>query len=160
MSRASRAAAWSLTALFLGAADCSSSEQDLSRFNQEDSFDVSIGQEILPVADVVLFSSTGSVEVGSATLDPGGGPVGTLHTLQVWVDADYADQVDAASVQVDSGERGTRTLDLVPDSADERLYWLELQSVGEEGEVRTDTFTIQLWDALDEDDESSSSDEE
>lgn len=160
MKRLSRAAAWSLTALMLGAADCSSTEQELSRFNQEDSFDVAIGGEILPVADVALFSSTGSVEVGSATLEPGGGPPGTLHTLEVWVDADYADQVDAASVQIDSGERGSRTLDLVPDSADERLYWLELQSVGNEGEIRTDTFTIQLWDELSEDDGSTQSDEE
>ncbi len=145
MKRPGHGWVFALAAGLLLGADCSSSEEVRERFNQDDTFEVSVGEEILPTAEATLSSTTGSVEVGLITLDPGGGPPGTLHTLEVWVDAEYAGEVDAASVVIDSGERGERTLELVPDSADERLYWIELQSVGDEGETRTDVFNLQLW---------------
>lgn len=145
MKRPGHGWAFALAAGLLLGADCSSTEEVRERFNQEDRFDVPVGGELLPNNEVTLSSTTGSIEVGLATLEPGGGPPGTLHTLEVWVGVDYAGEVDAASVVIDSGERGERTLELVADSADERLYWIELQSVGDEGETRTDVFNIQLW---------------
>jgi hypothetical protein len=136
---------FALAAGLLLGADCSSTEEVRERFNQDDSFEVSVGEETLPASQATLSSTTGSVEVGVVTLEPGGGPPGTLHTLEVWVDAEYAGEVDAAIVVIDSGERGERNLELVADSADERLYWIELQSVGDDDETRTDVFNIQLW---------------
>lgn len=145
MKRPGHGWVWALAAGLLLGADCSSTEEVRERFNQDDSFEVSIGQEVLPALEAPLSSTTGSIEVGMASLDPGGGPAGTLHTLEVWIDAEYAGEVDAASVVIDSGDRGERTLELVPDSADERLYWIELQSVGDLDETRTDVFNVQIW---------------
>ena len=56
---------------------CEQSEEvTFSQFNQvDDHLIVSIGSETLPDVDATLYSSTGVVEVGTASISPGGGPV-------------------------------------------------------------------------------------
>jgi hypothetical protein len=132
----------------LTAADCQD-EVEYERFNaSDDALSVVIGAEALDAELVELHSTTGANRVGEAGIEPGGGPAGTIHLVSVHVDADYADRVDRVSIEMDSGDLGTRTFDLVQDSADEGLYLLEIQSVGDDGESRTDTLNVQLWDQV------------
>ena len=50
-----------------------------------------------------------------------------------------------AIVLVDSGERGIEEFTLQRDSADAGYHQVDIISVGDVGEIRTDTFTIQLF---------------
>lgn len=118
----------------------------------DDSVDVAVGAAVGDALTVDLHSSTGAVVVGSATVDPGSGPVGTEHTITVIVADDYANVVDRASVRTASPDRGEDEYDLEADSADEGIYVLTLVSVGDEGEQRTDTLTFRLWDIEGDDD--------
>ena len=111
------------------------------------SIEVGVDERLDPVG-VPLRSSTGEVEIGYAEVRPGGGPIGTLHEIVVVVDDPHQDLVERSSVRADSGERGTDEFDLVRDSADEGYYKITLESVGAEGEVRTDALTIRLWQAV------------
>lgn len=136
---------------------CDESEEVLyAQFNAEDEqLTVEVGVlDTLDPREIVLHSTTGAVEIGSAQVSPGGGPLGTEHTLIVEVGDDWEDQVVKASVRTESGERGEDEYTLEPDSADEGVYQITLISVGEEGEVRDDIFTIRLWE-----EEASSTDE-
>lgn len=107
--------------------------------------------ELLEAATTVLHSSSGEVEVGTATVDPGGGPVDTEHRITVQVDDAWEATVDRASVRTDSGSRGEDEYDMDADSADEGLYVLTLVSVGDPGETRTDVLTIRLWENTNDD---------
>jgi hypothetical protein len=119
-----------------------------SQFNAtNDVIVISVGiDEILPDLTVDLHSSTGQIIVGTATVTPAGGPVGTSHVLTVIVDDEWEDQVTRVTVRTDSGERGEDEYDLVTDSADEGLHQIKLVSYGENDEVREDKFTIRLWE--------------
>jgi len=118
------------------------------RFNSEsDQLTIQVGtEEVLEAVSVSLYSTTGTVEIGSASVDPGGGPIGTIHTLTVEVFDDWENEVSRVSVRTDSGERGEDEYDLEADSADEGLYLRELSSAGDEGESREDTFSIFVWE--------------
>jgi hypothetical protein len=131
-------------------------EVTYTQFNSDtDQLTIQVGtEELLDPVTISLYSTTGTVEIGSATADPGGGPIGTRHTLTVEVFDDWENDVSRVSVRTDSGDRGEDEYDLEGDSADEGLFQLELSSVGDEGETREDTFTIRVW----EDDTSSSDD--
>lgn len=128
----------------------------------DDQVQVEVGiADLLDEVEISLYSSTGEVPVGTARVDPAGGPIGTLHDIVIIVDDDYADVVDRASVRTDSGDRGEDEYDLERDSAEEGVYKLTIESDGAPGEVRTDTLTFRLWDevvAADED-ETSAEDE-
>ena len=143
----------------LGAAACAEdTEVAYDRFNATgEIIEVDVGAEELgEVASIELQSSTGAVTIGQASIDPDGGPSGTLHLLEVEIQEDYVHQVDKVSVEIDSGERGVQVIDLNADSAAESLYRIEIESFSEEGELRTDQFEIQVWDlAGDSDGESS-----
>lgn len=116
------------------------------QYNGEDAVEIEVGgEELLPAVETVLTSNTGAVEVGTATVDPGGGPIGTVHTVQVFVNEDYKDDIDRVSVRTSSGDRGDDEYDLDKDSTGQGYWLTELESVGEEGEVRTDTLTFFLW---------------
>lgn len=108
--------------------------------------------DLLDAVTIDLHSTTGEVVIGSATVSPGGGPVGTTHDVVVVIADDYEEKVDRVSVRVDSGDRGEDEYDLERDSADEGYYKLSMVSVGDEGEVRDDTFTIKVWDEDDDSD--------
>ena len=118
-----------------------------ARNAQTDQISIQVGTEdVLDAVSISLYSTTGTVEVGTATVNPGGGPIGTEHTLTVEIFDDWEDDVNRVSVRTDSGERGEDEYDLTPDSADEGLYQEVLVSVGTEGETREDIFTIRVWE--------------
>lgn len=130
-------------------------ETSYDQYNDADeSVVISVGTaEFLPAVSVALHSSTGAVEVGLGSVDPGGGPVGTVHTVLVEVFDEYASSVSRASVRLDSGERGVDEYDLDADSAGEGIWVLELESVGESDESREDTLTFRLWSEVVEEDD-------
>lgn len=127
---------------------CEESEEgNYDLFNSEtDQFEVSVGIEEEAEALIIeLHSSTGQVIVGTATLSPGGGPVGTEHQLVVEVEDTWETEVSKAILVIDSGDRGEKEYLLNRDSADAGYHQVDIQSVGDVGEVRTDIFTIQLY---------------
>lgn len=135
-------------------------EVTYSQFNgPDDSLIIQVGiDELLDPISVDLSSSTGEVVVGDATVDPGGGPLGTDHAVVVEVYNDWEHIVDRVSVRLDSGDRGEDEFELEQDSADEGVWKTTIRSTGSEGEVREDTLTVRCWDEDgDEDGEGSSS---
>lgn len=103
------------------------------------------GAEVPETVSVPLMSSTGAVEVGTGTVSPSAGPIGTVHAVLVEVSSDYAGDVDRVAVRTASDSRGEDQYDLDRDSAGEGYWVFELESQGEDGEVRTDTFTFLLY---------------
>lgn len=118
----------------------------------DDVVEIEVGAELLPAITFELRSSTGQVVIGEVTVDPGGGPADTEHEIYVDIDDDYVALVDHASVETSSDGRGSRDFDMDPDSAEEGLFKLVIVSVADEGEARTDSFTIQLWEIIEDDD--------
>lgn len=92
-----------------------------------------------------LHSTTGEREVGTGSVDPGGGPIGTTHTVLVEVASDYVDLVGRVSVRTDSGGDKQDEYDLDADSTGEGIYKIEIVSVGESDTTRDDTLTFRLW---------------
>ena len=123
-------------------------EVTYAQFNADtDLLTIQVGtDEVLDPATISLYSTTGTVEIGTASADPGGGPIGTEHTLTVEIFDDWENDVSRVSVRTDSGDRGEDEYDLEADSADEGLYQIVLVSVGEEGESSEDTFTVRVWE--------------
>jgi hypothetical protein len=117
------------------------------RYNADgDAVTISVGSaDSLPAVSTILHSTSGEVEVGEASVDPGGGPIGTLHTVLVTLGTDYAADVDRVSVRTDSGARDVDEYDLDPDSTGIGIFKAELRSVGDDGETREDTLTFHLW---------------
>ncbi len=115
----------------------------------DDKLEIQVGvdEELDPLL-IVLYSNTGEVAVGEAEVSPGGGPSGTIHEIVVRVADEFEEVVDRATVRTASGSRGEDEYDLEADFADEGFYKLELQSVADAAEVRTDTLTIRLWDLV------------
>jgi hypothetical protein len=135
-----------LSALVLGSlVACKSGDDDDVRFNAEDVLIVEIGPEIGADVSTDLLSTSGTIVIGTATISPGSGPVGTVHSVSVVVAEEFEELVSRADVVTDASERGVETIALVQDSADHGLWWREVVSVGVEGEVRSDTFTFNLF---------------
>jgi hypothetical protein len=146
---------WARLLFLVAASACNKDDEPTyTQFNAEDeSLEIDVGAAKLePAKTITLYSSTGEVTVGTAKVDPGGGPIGTEHAIVVIVEDAYQNVVDRVSVRTSSPERGDDEYDMDPDSADEGFYKLTLVSVGEPDEVRTDTFTIRLWDEDDDED--------
>jgi hypothetical protein len=124
------------------------SESIYERFNAEgEVLSVSVGdEEVGTLALIDLYSSTGAVIVGTASVDPDGGPSGTIHLLEVEIADDFVHSVDKVSVEIDATDRGIQTYTLKGDSADEALYRLKIESVAADGELRIDQLEIQVWD--------------
>ncbi|MCK6522909.1 hypothetical protein L6R49_15895 [Myxococcota bacterium] len=125
----------------------------------DDTLTVDVGAaELLEARAVELRSNTGAVVIGTGEVSPGGGPIGTIHTVSVRIDEEYAELVDRATVRISSGDRGEDEYILTQDFADEGLYVYELKSVGAVGEEREDTFTLRLWDLTTDPEDTSASD--
>ena len=104
-----------------------------------------------------LMSNLGLTNVGTATVTPGSGPVGTLHLLTVEVFDTYEAIVGRVTVDVQSqavadldedgkkDSRGEGLFELEHDNANVGAWALTLQSLGAPGETREDRFTIVLW---------------
>lgn len=123
------------------------SETSWTQYNADgDQVEIEVGvPELQPEVSTILHSSTGQVEIGVASVDPGGGPVGSLHTVLVTVYADYSGDVGRVSVRTDSGDREVDEFDLDVDSTGTGIFKAELRSVGAEAETRTDTLTFRVW---------------
>lgn len=126
---------------------CEDKQADPNQFNAHDeSLSVLVGiADLQDSTSRSLFSSTGIVEVASAQISPGGGPIGTIHQIQVQIGDEYTDDIQEVRINIDSGSRGSSVYALTQDSAQTSLYLLELESVGEEGEEREDIFVFSLW---------------
>jgi hypothetical protein len=109
--------------------------------------EVTASEELGAAVERELFSTTGAVLVGTATVDPSSGPVGTDHEVLIQVDDAFEADIARVTVETDAGERGLEEHELVQDSADHGSWWRSLTSAGDEGEERTDTFTFHLWTA-------------
>ncbi len=120
------------------------------QFNgDEDVIDVPVtaSDELGPAATIDLTSTTGEVIVGSATVDPSRGPVGSSHRITVHVLDSFSETVTKVEVEADAGDRGVQTLTLAQDSADAGVWVLDVTSQGVVGEQRTDSFAFLLWAA-------------
>lgn len=128
---------------------CSGGKTTYDRFNADDfvTVQVTASADLGEPVSVDLVSTTGAVIIGTATVDPGSGPVGTDHTVTVDVLPDYAEDVAKVVIQTDAGARGVEDHDMIQDSAEHGRWWRVLTSMGETGEVRTDTLTFQLFSA-------------
>ena len=99
-------------------------------------------------SDVIELRSSSCLEdnlVGTATIDPCAGPIGTEHLVKVEMFSTSAHKVDRATVRLSSPGRGDDEYRMTPDSDKEGLYTISLESVGTANEVRTDTVQIKLW---------------
>jgi len=139
-----------LALVFVSTACTEAVETSYEQFNaSDDALSIEVGvADVLDPVSIELWSNTGEVTVGVAEATPGGGPAGTLHEIVVTVSDDYKDVIDRVTVRTDSGERGEDEYDLTRDYADEGIFKLELQSVADDDEIRTDTFTVRLLDAV------------
>ncbi len=150
-ARAPRALVWPAGLLLVCSVlgyDCQKdTEPNWVQFNgSDDSVTIEVGAaDLLDPVVVDLTSSVTSLVVGSATVTPGGGPVGTEHTLLVVVEDEWENDVERVTVRTESGDRGADEYELEPDPADEGYYGLVIVSVGEEGEQRSDELTFRLW---------------
>ncbi len=134
--------------LGLGLVACDEeNEPSWERYNADgDEVSIAVGvAELQPAVTTLLHSSTGEVEIGEASVDPGGGPIGTLHTVLVTVYEEYSPGVGRVSVRTDSGDREVDEFDLDADSTGTGIYKAELRSVGEDGESREDSLSFRLW---------------
>lgn len=146
-----------VAAAFIVAGPLSCGEDDEPTYVQfnadDDELTVEVGaDEVGPAETIDLHSTTGEVVIGTASVDPDAGPIGTEHVIRVQIDPAYENIVDKVTVRTDSDARGEDEYDLVADSADEGFYKLTIVSVGAEDEHRTDTLTIKVWDVEDDDD--------
>lgn len=154
-----RAGAWAAWAL-VGLWACGDAEDSVTwvQFNSgDDTVELEItatGTEPGEAVVADLTSTTGGAVVGQITVDPGSGPVGTLHRVTLQIEDAYDARVQRAELTFDAGDRGEETFSPVQDSADEGLWVLDLRTYGAEGEVRVDTLTVTLYepeDATDDD---------
>ncbi len=119
------------------------------RFNDsadEVSVSVTLGDSAGPAVAADLHSTSGSRVVGQVLVDPGSGPVGTVHTVRVVIDDAYADRVGRVEIDADSGTRGTWTIPLDQDSAEAGLWTRPIASFGTDGEERDDVFVVKLYE--------------
>ncbi len=94
---------------------------------------------------ICLASSLRANDVGTATVDPTYGPVGTRHTVRVEVLDEFQDIVQRVSVYT-TGQRDDEEIELRQDSADPGSWAVELESQGTSDETRTDRFELRLYE--------------
>lgn len=138
-----------LPTMLLSLAGCKSEEDDFPfiRFNADDDHlvvCVGDGAGCTPVGTTDLLSTNGSTVVGTATVDPESGPVGTVHRIEIDVDDEWSEIVQLAQVELD-GDRGTQSWDMQQDSADHGNWVIEVESLGDDGESREDRVDVLLW---------------
>lgn len=98
-----------------------------------------------PVGEIDLRSTNESTLIGTASVDPASGPVGTLHTVSVDVDDTWQDQVIKVTAEFIS-ERGDQDWLLQQDSADHGNWEIEVQSLGDPDESREDQIILRLFE--------------
>ncbi len=126
----------------------------LAQFNGDDDIlvvCVGEGEDCEPVSAIDVHSTNGSTLIGTASVDPATGPVGTLHTVSVDVDDAWEDQVLLVAAEF-IGIRGQQTWELRQDSADHGNWILEVESLGNDDEVREEEILLRLYEDQDEPD--------
>ena len=89
--------------------------------------------------------------LGTATVDPGSGPVGTEHELTVEVSEDFEELVQRVTVRVSAEGRGAEEWELQRDPAFIGTWGITVQSLGAPDEpVRDDEFNVRLWAPVEE----------
>lgn len=158
MDRARTARAAFVVGLLL--TGCKKDDTVLVPFNAEDDLvEVHVGVDAIDddpacdpgVACTDLHSLVEGAVIGTVSVDPAAGPVGTVHRLLAVVGDEWEDRIDRVSVFVDS-KRGTGEFDLERDRANPGAWGLELESLGTRNEVRVDTWTVFLWEGVSKDD--------
>ena len=138
---------------------CNKGDVEWTRFNSEDDFmDVRV-TEAEEVVDIVgcdlgatcidLHSRIEGAIIGTASVDPAAGPVGTLHKVLAVVGDDWEEMVGLVSVSID-GPRGKQEYDLEQDRANPGAWGITIESLGntgKSGEDRVDRVTVLLWEA-------------
>lgn len=118
---------------------------------ENDRVSVFVQDEAGPAAEIDLESSTGSIVVGTARVDPGGGPVGTEHQVLVSIEDSFVSDVGRVTLEIE-GDRGFTEHELVQDSALQGTWVVQVTSVGEARESREDSFRFVLWQESEKDD--------
>lgn len=143
-------------AVLAAIAGCKKDPTVLEPFNAEDDMvEVYVGHEAFVddpdcdagVACADVHSLVEGAVIGSITVEPGGGPVGTTHRLLVVIGDEWEDRIDRVTTRVDS-DRGTGEFELDRDRANPGAWGLSLESMGGRNEERVDTWTILLWEAV------------
>lgn len=145
---------WVFAALFAGIGSCLSGNATYwAPYNgTEDIVSVSVGGDVVgDDISIDLTSTTGATVLGTGTVSPGAGPVGTEHLLTVALESAYAGDVGRVSVEAES-VRGVTTHEFVQDSADTGLWVVSVTSLGISDEIREDRFRFVLWQESDKDD--------
>lgn len=126
---------------------CNKDEIVWIQLNGKDVVDVQVvdGPVVDDPAVLELTSAVEGRRVGEASVTPSAGPVGTLHEVVVVVDVDHEERVQRVVLVAAAGSRGRREWEMRQDPAFLSSWGIEVQSLGEVGEVRTDEFTIQLF---------------
>ncbi len=137
---------------------CKKDDAGWTQFNSDDDFleiAITSSEEVIEVDGcelgttcIDLHSRIEGATIGTASVDPSSGPVGTKHKVLAVVGDDWEDQVGLVSVSVDS-DRGEQTYDLEQDRANPGAWGITLESVGasgKSGEERIDIFTVLLWE--------------
>jgi len=117
-------------------------------FGSPAELEVQVGvSEILPAVEAIAGGQVAKdLPVADILLEPGGGPVGTEHTLEVTVVEDFEADVQRVTVRVDAGSYGTDVFELEQDPAFMGVWAITLESLGDETEApREDTLTVKLW---------------
>ena len=123
--------------------------EEWRRFNNEsDVLNLEIQDQIGPDLTIDITSNTGAVVVGTGTLSPGSGPVGTQHVLLIEVANEWEERIGRASI-TSIGKRGVEEYDMRQDAADPGIFDLTLVSLGAKDETRTDQWLINLWEPID-----------
>jgi hypothetical protein len=138
---------------------CNKDDVDWTRFNSEmDVLEVHVTQSeevvdiegcALDTTCIDLHSRIEGAVIGTASVDPAAGPVGTLHKVLAVVGDDWEEQVGRVSLSID-GPRGVEDFELEQDRANPGAWGLTIESVGsrgKSGEDRVDVVTILLWEA-------------
>lgn len=117
--------------------------------------------ELLPPS-LSLRSNVGGIEIGTAQVVPGCGPVGTDHELQVEVFDEWEALIDEARVVAlpesvsdldgdnENEARDSSTVELERDGADAGVFAVFLRSLGAPDEVRADRWRVELLTYPDE----------
>ncbi len=139
---------------------CNKDKTVLLPFNAEDdAVDVYVGVDLVEddpdcapgVACTELHSLVEGAVIGTVTVTPPAGPVGTTHRLLAVVGDEWEDRISSVTVTVDS-DRGLGDFNLERDRANPGAWGLSLESMGTQREVRVDVWTVLLWEEVPEDD--------
>ena len=130
---------------------CKNDDVEWERVNgNADSLFVQVTDAVEPAAEPLTIDLTPVIDrdntLGTATIDPSVGPVGTEHQLEVEVSEDFEELVQRVTVKVTTRGRGSEEWELQRDPAFIGTWGITVQSLGGPDEpTRDDEFNVRLW---------------